>query len=132
MFLTSGNSHAEVETVGPGTFSAVHRWSGNVHRRSFEIQSARLTIKDVIETDGSWSLNYIVPPEVTVNVEESSCQIRLTRDSISLVMSIQDGNATITRDSIPYAPAYGRVETATRLTITPMDDNCVTTIELLP
>jgi len=131
MFLTGGNSHAEVDSIGPGTFSAVHGWSGNVHRRSFEIQSSRLVITDQIETDGSWSLNYIVPPEVTVNVEQSSRRIILSRDSISLAMIISDGNATITRASVPYAPAYGRIESATRLTIKPMDDNSVTTIELV-
>jgi hypothetical protein len=132
LFSLHDGSRAQVISNGPGTFAAVHRWAGNVHRRSFETHSNSLVIKDHIETEGSWSLNYVVPPEVTITVEQSSCQVSLTRESISLVMGISDGNATITKDSLPYAPAYGRIESATRLTIKPMDDSCITTIKLLP
>ena len=132
MFLTRGNSHAEMESVGPGSFSAVHRWSGNIHRRSFDVQPERLVINDRIESARSWSLNYIIPPEVTVNVDQGGYEVSLSRESISLVVSVDGGNATVTRGSIPYAPAYGRIESATRLTITPTGDNCVTTIELFP
>jgi hypothetical protein len=132
LFATFGNSTAEVDSIGPGTFSATHRWSGNTHRRSFIIEKTRIVIKDRIQPGGHWALNYIVSPNVIVSTESDAGIVRLTSDSISLSIGLDPEEALVTTDTIPYAPAYGRIGSAIRLNVTPTNDYCTTTIEIDP
>ncbi len=132
LFTTFGNSNAEVDSIGPGTFSATHRWSGNIHRRSFIIEKTRIVIKDRIQSDGHWALNYIVSPDVIVATESDAGIVRLTGDSISLSIGLDPKEARVTTDTIPYAPSYGRIGSAIRLNVTPINDYCTTTIEIDP
>ena len=67
-----------------------------------------------------------------VAIESDAGIVRLTGDSISLSIGLDPKEARVTTDTIPYAPSYGRIGSAIRLNVTPINDYCTTTIEIDP
>ena len=119
LFASRGDSRAEAVSVTSRVFTAVHRWSGIVHHRSFVLGDDRLVIDDRVETDRQWTINYIISPDVTVTTEPDSGRVSLVCGPISLTLRVQSDQAQIHLESIPFSPAYGRLESATRLAIAP-------------